>query len=120
MIKKKKGKLQHKRKATPQGLFTKSVDQVREETERKLGTSNQEIEDQLYNLKAAKEIDKLIEQTVDNQDDSNKSVPGDLTQRDIATIRHLASVYGLTNVDEGKLIAFVTEMKAVLVPRHKR
>ena len=120
MIKKKKGKLQHKRKATPQGLFTKSVAQVREETERKLGTSNQEIEDQLYNLKAAKEIDKLIEQTVDNQDDSNESVPGDLTQRDIATIRHLASVYGLTNVDEGKLIAFVTEMKAVLVPRHKR
>ncbi|MBD1804973.1 hypothetical protein H6F98_05845 [Microcoleus sp. FACHB-SPT15] len=119
-ISNKKGKLQHKRKATPQGLFTKSVAQVREETERKLGTSNQEIEDQLYNLKAAKEIENLIEQVIDGRKNSRQSVPNDLTQRDIATIRYLAGVYGLTDVTEAKLIAFVRDVKAVLMPRHKQ
>ncbi len=119
-ISNKKENLQHKRKATPKGLYTKSIDQVREETERKLGTSNQEIEDQLDNLKAIKEIENLIEQVIDNRKNSRRSVPSDLTQRDIATIRYLAGVYGLTDVAEAKLIAFVRDVKAVLLSRHKQ
>ena len=119
-ISNKQENLHHKRKATPKGLFTKSVAQVREETERKLGTSNQEIEDQLYNLKAAKEIENLIEQVIDSRKNSRQSVPNDLTQRDIATIRYLAGVYGLTDVAEAKLIAFVRDVKAVLMSRHKQ
>ncbi|HEY9667229.1 MAG TPA: hypothetical protein V6C91_10515 [Coleofasciculaceae cyanobacterium] len=53
---------QHKREASPDGLEPKSIQQIREETEKKQRVTQQEIDDRLCNLEAEKEFDQHIEQ----------------------------------------------------------
>ncbi len=62
MIKNKGKQLEYKRQACPKGLQPKSIQQIREEAEKKLGTTNQEIDGRLCNLRASQELDKQIEQ----------------------------------------------------------
>ena len=54
--------LQQKQEACPEGLQPKSLQKIREETENKVGTTNQDIDDRLCNAKAEKEIDQQIEE----------------------------------------------------------
>lgn len=60
MIQNTKTQLQHKQEACPEGLQPKSIQEIREETENKLGTTNQEIDARLCNLKASQEIHKRM------------------------------------------------------------
>jgi hypothetical protein len=62
MIKNQENQLQHKQQACPEGLQPKSIQQIREEAEKKLGTTNQEIDGRLCNLRASEELDKQVEQ----------------------------------------------------------
>jgi hypothetical protein len=61
MIKNEKNQLEYKRQACPEGLQPKSIQQIREEAEKKLGTTNQEIDERLCNLRASQELAKQIE-----------------------------------------------------------
>ena len=71
MIKNEENQLQHKQEACPEGLQPKSIQQIREEAEKKLGTTNQEIEERLCNLRANQELDKQVEQKVSEIDIRN-------------------------------------------------
>ncbi|MEW6497468.1 MAG: hypothetical protein AB1589_33945 [Cyanobacteriota bacterium] len=59
--------LQHKQEACPEGLQPKPIQEIREETENELGTTNQEIDARFCNLKASKEIDKYIEEELKDE-----------------------------------------------------
>lgn len=61
MIKNEKNQLQHKQQACPKGLQTKSIQKIREEAEQRLGTTNQEIDGRLCNLRASQELDKQVQ-----------------------------------------------------------
>ncbi|HEY9610308.1 hypothetical protein [Allocoleopsis sp.] len=62
MIKNEENQLEYKRQACPEGFQPKSIQQIREEAEKKVGTTNQEIDGRLCNLRASQELDKQIEQ----------------------------------------------------------
>jgi len=62
MLKNKQNQLQRKQKACPKGLHPKSIQQIREEVEKKLGRTNQEIDGRLCNLRASQELKKQVEQ----------------------------------------------------------
>lgn len=62
MVNNERTDLQHKREACPDELEPKSIQQIREETEKKHRITQQEIDDRLRNLEAEKEIDQHIEQ----------------------------------------------------------
>lgn len=71
MVQNPESQLEHKQEACPEGLQPKSLQEIREETENKLGTTNQEIDDRLCNLKAKEERDQHIEEKLKNEPSKN-------------------------------------------------
>lgn len=71
MSKNQENQLQHKQQACPEGLQPKSIQQIREEIEKKLGTTNQEIEERLCNLRASQGLDTQVKQKLSTIDIHN-------------------------------------------------